>query len=86
MPDIKIQKKDGSLEDFDRSKVSSSVIKSGGSAQEAESIGAQIGNWVQSAAVDGVVKSSQIRAKVLETLQSSNPGAAAKFAAYRKQA
>ena len=81
---IKVKKKDGRLEDFDRNKVSGGVVKSGASPQEAENITTQIETWVQSAAVDGVIKSSNIRTKVLELLQSVNPKAATTFEAYKK--
>ena len=80
---IKVEKKDGRLEDFDRNKVSSGIVKSGASAAEAESIANQIETWAQSAAVDGVVKSGAIRTKVLELLRSVNPEAAAAFEAYK---
>lgn len=81
---IKVKKKDGRLEDFDRNKVSGGVIKSGASPEEAKNIAAQIETWAQSAAVDGVIKSSDIRPKVLELLRSVNPKAAATFEAYKK--
>jgi len=81
---IKMEKKDGRLEDFDRNKISGGVAKSGASPAEAESIANQIETWAQSAAVDGVVKSSAIRTKVLELLRSVNPEAAATFEAYKK--
>ena len=79
---IKVEKKDGRLENFDRNKVSSGIVKSGASATEAESIANQIGTWVQSAAVGGVVKSSVIKTKVLELLRSVNPAWAVTFEAY----
>ncbi len=80
---IKVEKKDGRLEDFDRNKVSNGIVKSGALPAEAESIANQIETWIQSAAVDGVVKSSAIRTKVLELLRSVNPEAAAAFEAYK---
>lgn len=80
---IKVEKKDGRLEDFDRNKVSNGIVKSGASAAEAESIADQIETWAQSAAMAGVVKSSAIRTKVLELLRSVNPEAAAAFEAYK---
>lgn len=86
MGEIKVQKKDGSLENFDRSKPSNAVVKSGASFDQAESVASQVEVWARSAAVNGVVKSADIRAKVLEVLQSTNPEAAAKFGAYKKQA
>lgn len=81
---IKVQKNDGLLEDFDRKKVSSGILKSGASAAEAESIAVQVQNWAQSAAVDGMVKTSDIRTKVLELLRLANSRAADSFAAYKK--
>jgi len=81
---IKVEKKDGRLENFDRNKVSSSIVKSGASPTEAETIANQIETWAQSVAVDGVVKSSVIRTKVLALLRSVNPEAAATFEAYKK--
>ena len=81
---IKVEKKDGRLEDFDRNKVSGSVVKSGASPEKAESIATQIETWAQSAAMDGVIKSSDIKTKVLELLRSVNPEAAASFETYKK--
>lgn len=81
---VKVQKKDGQLEGFDRNKISNGIVKSGASPTEAEAIVNKIETWAQSVAVDGVVKSDAIRAKVLELLQSVNPGAATAFEAYKK--
>ena len=81
---IKVEKKDGRLEDFDRHKISGGVVKSGASPEEAESIVTQIETWAQGVAMGGVVQSSDIRTKVLELLRSVNPEAAASFETYKK--
>jgi len=81
---IKVEKKDGRLEDFDRNKISGGIVKSGASPEEAESVATQVETWAQSAAVDGVVQSSDIRTKVLGLLQSVNPEVAVAFEAYKK--
>lgn len=81
---VKVQKKDGRLEDFNRDKVSGGIVKSGASPEEAENIAVQIETWAQGAAVNGVVKSSDIRVKVLELLRPINSAAAATFEAYKK--
>lgn len=81
---IKVEKKDGRLEDFDRSKIVNGIVKSGAAPEQAEGIAAQIETWAQGAAVNGVIKSSDIRPKVLDLLRSVNPEAAASFAAYKK--
>jgi len=81
---IKVEKKDGRLEDFDRNKIKNGVIKSGVNPEQAETIAAQVETWAQGAAVDGVIKSSAIRDKVLELLGTINPKVASDFAAYKK--
>lgn len=81
---IKVEKKDGRLEGFDRNKINKGIVKSGASPTEAETIANQIETWAQSAVVDGVIKSSAIRTKVLALLRPVNPEAAATFEAYKK--
>jgi len=81
---VKIQKKDGRLEDFDRNKIVNGVMKSGATPAQAEEVAKQIESWLPTAAVDGVVSSMVIRNKVLEMLRGLNPTAAASFGAYRK--
>lgn len=81
---VKVQKKDGQLEDFDRNKVSQGIIKSGAATEQAENITAQVEVWAQTTAVNGVIGASEIRMKVLELLRSVNPEAAASYEAYRK--
>lgn len=82
--ELQVQKKDGSLQPFDRNKISAGLIKSGASATEAESITSQVEAWAQGAAQNGVIKSLEVRAKVLELLRGVNPTAAAAFEAYQK--
>jgi transcriptional regulator NrdR family protein len=82
--DLQVQKKDGRMEAFDRSKILNGLIKSGASATEAENITSQVESWAQTAAVNNVVKTVDIKAKVLELLRGVNPTAAASFEAYRK--
>lgn len=83
---IKVQKKDGQLEDFDRNKIIQGIIKSGATPEQAETVTSQIEVWVQSAAVEGVIVSGELRNKVFEFLRAVNPEAAASFEAYRKLA
>ncbi|MDP2860329.1 MAG: hypothetical protein Q8N98_01285 [bacterium] len=83
---VKIQKKDSRLEDFDRNKVLGGAIKSGASGEEAENVAKQIEVWVETAAVNGVVNSTELRSKILEILRLVNPNAAVSFENYRKQA
>ncbi len=81
---FKVQKKDGSLEDFDRGKITGGVIKAGGSAEDAEKVAAEVEAWLPTVAVEGVVKSTDIRTKGLGALQTVNPTVAASFESYKK--
>lgn len=84
MPEIKVKKKDGRFEDFDRNKVLGGIIKSGASPEQGEMITSQVKTWMPGAAVNGLIRSSEIRAKVLELLRPVNPRAAATFETYKK--
>jgi len=80
----KVQKKDGSLEDFDRNKIVNGVVSAGGSSADGEQVAAAIEAWLPGAAVNGVVRSLDIRSKGLEVLRTVNPTVAATFESYQK--
>lgn len=82
----KVQKKDGSLQDFDRNKVVSGVLKSGGSNEDGEKVAAAIDAWLPIAAAEGAVKSLDLHTQVLKILRTVNPTAAASFESYKKTA
>lgn len=81
---LKVEKRDGRTEEFDRIKIVNGIVKSGATPEQAEVITTEIEKWAQGVAVDGVVKTSYIRAKVLEHLRTASPEAANNFAAYKK--
>ncbi len=81
---IKVQKKDGQQEDFDRNKVVGGLAKSGATPDQVEEITKQVEVWVTTAAVNGVINSFEIRAKVLELLRAVNPSAITAFENYQK--
>lgn len=83
---LQVEKKDGSLEPFDRAKTKASMVNAGASDSQAESLTTQIEGWAKQTAKEGVVKSSQIREKVLEVLRPVNPEAADAFEKYKKPA
>ncbi|MBM3209039.1 hypothetical protein FJZ40_01995 [Candidatus Shapirobacteria bacterium] len=82
--DLQVQKKDGSLEPFDRNKIITGVVRSGGTAEEGESIATQIETWAAGAAQGGVIGSFEIKTKLLEFLGAVNPVAATTFENYQK--
>jgi transcriptional regulator NrdR family protein len=81
---FKVQKKDGRLEDFDRNKIISGLVKSGTTPPEAEDITSQVEAWLPTVAVGGTVKTLDIREKVLELLRLADPTAADNFENYQK--
>ena len=84
MPEMKVVKRDGSEEDFDRMKISGSVVKAGGTQEQGENIADQVVTWAKGVAIDGKVKTTDIGEKVLELLRPVNPEAADAYEAYRQ--
>ncbi len=80
----KVQKKDGSLEDFDKQKLVSGVVKSGASPEEAQKVADAVEAWLPTVAKENVVNSTDIRVKGLEVLKTVNPDVAAQFETFKK--
>lgn len=81
---FQVKKKDGSLQPFDRSKIINGVIKAGGNPEDGEKVAVEIETWLPTAAVDGVVNSTDIRVKGLEALRTVNSPVAANFESFQK--
>jgi transcriptional regulator NrdR family protein len=81
---IKVEKRDGTMEDFDRNKVSGGLVGAGVNSEDAERIAEEVESWIQDAAVNGVIKASEIKNKVLELLRLVNPEIALRFENYHK--
>ena len=80
----KVQKKDGTLEKFDKNKILNGAIKGGGSPEDAQKVLEGIEAWLPKTVVDGVIKSVDIRTKGLEILDTVNPEVAKSFKSYQK--
>lgn len=80
----KVQKKDGTLEEFDKNKILNGVVKAGASMEDAQKILEGIEAWLPKAQVNGIVKSVDIRTKGLEILEVVNPDIAKGFRTYQK--
>ena len=84
MEGIKVEKKGGMQEDFMQGKITGGLVKSGATQEQADGIATQIEAWAPTAAQNGIIKSSDIRTKVMELLQAVNPEAHNAFMAYQK--
>ena len=81
---IKVEKRDGTLEDFDRNKVSGGLVGAGVTSEDAEKIADDVEVWIQNVALGGVVKAGEIKSKVIELLRPVNPEIATRFETYHK--
>jgi len=85
MTELKVKKKNGSVEDFNREKLMKSMRKAGMESKErVEKIATAVTNFVKNQAEKGVVETSRIRGKVLEQMRTLNKGAAEKFEKFTK--
>lgn len=81
---LAVLKKDGTTEDWDIAKVKSSILNSGVSEEETEAISTLIEVWANRFAENGVVKSSDIKAKAIEIMKAVNSAFTQAYEAYQK--
>jgi transcriptional regulator NrdR family protein len=82
--ELKVQKKDGSLEPFMIEKITNSIKNAGGSSELAEEVANNVANWAKETAKNGVVATSDIRNKIIGLLNVKDLAVATKFQAYTK--
>jgi hypothetical protein len=81
---MKVQKKDGRIEDFDRLKVKNGILSSGATEEQAESATQEIERWAASTGINGIVRTPDLKAKLLEVLGGVNPNAKTSFENFKK--
>jgi len=81
----KVQKRGGSMEDFDRNKVIAGVVRAGGTPEDAQKVVAEVEAWLPTVVQDNMVASTEIRAKALSVLGQVNPDVAKQFEGYKKE-
>jgi len=80
---LQIQKKDGSSQDYDRRKLLTSLIRAQATPEQAMRVATDIESWLVSLNVQ-VVKSEEIKARIVEDLNKINPDAAHAYEVYKK--
>jgi len=83
---LRVEKRKGRIEDFDRHKIAVGVLKSGASNEVADSVAILVEFWAQETTEDGLIKSSDIRNKVIEILRLVDRESANIFESYQKPA
>ncbi len=79
----KIQKKDGALENYDRTKLLLSMMRAQAKPDEAEQALTQIETWLTGLKSE-FVTTEELHGKVAEVLKSISPHAAQGYEIYRK--
>jgi transcriptional regulator NrdR family protein len=81
---LKVQKKDGRIEDFDRAKVKNGILRSGATEEQAESVTQEVESWAVATSTNNIVRALDIKVKLLEVLGGVNPNAKASFENFKK--
>ncbi|MCX6783812.1 MAG: ATP cone domain-containing protein [candidate division WWE3 bacterium] len=81
---FKVEKKDGTLQEYDQSKVINSMVTAGASHEEAAKVLPEVEAWAEAMAENGVIKSVDIRLEVIKELRTVNPEAASVFEKFSK--
>lgn len=82
---VQIIKKDGSLETFDKSKISMGLTHAGLLVSDANVIADEVEQWLPQIIEEDKVDSFVIRDRVVELLEERDPEAAKRFIEYKKQ-
>jgi len=79
----KIQKKDGTLENYDRAKLLLSMVRAQATPDQAETALSQVESWLTQSKQESV-STKEVHDKVVEILKGINPHAAQGYEIYRK--
>lgn len=84
MKDLKVEKRDGDLEEWNYDKILLSIGKAMMPLKKAEKIASQVEKWAKEASKRRVVTSTDIRDKIIEILKETDPIAAEAYELYKK--
>ena len=81
---FKVIKRDGSIQDFDKSKVMDGILKSGASMEVAEAVALDVEAVFSDKTDEDKVSYLDIKAEVVNSLESKDPDCVQKYASYQK--
>jgi 2-phosphoglycerate kinase len=84
MDQLKIKKRDKSIEGWSDDKLITSMSKAGVPIDKAQKIAGDIKNWARKNAVNYVVTSVELRDKVIESIKVEFPAQADSYQAFKK--
>ncbi len=81
---LAVLKRDGTTEDWDLEKVRRSIVNSGGTPEESDAITKLIEIWAHRFAENNIVKSADIKSKVIEIMKAVNSAFTQAYEEYQK--
>jgi transcriptional regulator NrdR family protein len=84
MEKVKVQKKDGRIEEFDKEKLRKSVSAAGATQDQSQLVTEEVEKWLYSVALEEIIDTQTIRNKVANSLSERNPKAAKNYREYKK--
>ena len=82
---MKVEKRNGSLQDFDRSKLAASLVNAGATDADAQKIAVDVEAWAKAKAINDVIKSQAMRDKVIAVLRAEYPQVAEGYETFTKK-
>lgn len=84
METLKVQKNDGTTEDFDKEKLVKSIVAAGVPINQAQGLAGQVESWASGVATEGVISAADLRTKVIELLGAANASAVEAYQNFKK--
>jgi len=84
MTNLKVEKRDGGLEEWNYDKALLSIGKSMMPIKKAQKIASKVEKWASKQAKKGVITSIELRDKIISVLKKEDPIAADSYELYKK--
>jgi transcriptional regulator NrdR family protein len=85
MKKVKIQKKDGRIEEFDKEKLKRSIFSAGATKGQSQLVTQEVEEWLYNVALEEIIDTQEIRNKVVGSLTEKNPQAGKSYQEYKKR-
>jgi transcriptional regulator NrdR family protein len=85
MKKVKVQKKDGRIEEFDKEKLKKSIFAAGATDSQSQLVTREVEEWLYNVALEEIIDTQTIKGKVASSLAEKNPKAAKSYQEYKKQ-
>ncbi len=84
MKELKVRKRDQSLESWSFDKLLASIGKAGVEIKEAQEIATKVEMWAKESSENGIIDAINLREKVFEVMNETHPAEADSYQAFKK--